>query len=369
MPRKSGPASTSGLAALEDLRTVLGIIERKREVRKRLRDEVGHCRAGLWYVEGPYARHRDAAMPGTLQESVRGIRKRRAVRELVERLAPPWFAYVPPQGDGDAQCTIAYLTNGGDWKLFDLENKVIWTQSICSGKLDRDARTLDRWSRFFRIPDWHTVEENDGQWRVERYMPGQTLVMCSPALRATAVRDLLEQYRGFAAVSAGPADPALTRAALATLQSVGAGTPVAQFIEAHAPALARLGDALPLLPAHGDLNGMNVFVCDGEAWVVDWDNSGAARPALYDMLYLFLHEAMLGRGDLLDAWLAGHYASEAAGVVGGCGIDLQANAAALLVQAYAIHFHAIHQAGKRDADRRNVERFCDAMHACWRDRH
>lgn len=371
--RRKTEGSTGGGAVpalREDLKTVVGIIQRKRLVRQHLQDEMAHCRPGLWYVEGPYARHRDAELPSSLQDGVRGIRNRRAVRELVERLAPPWFAYVPPRDDDShAQCTIAYLTNGGDWKLFDLENKIIWTRSIFDGKLDREVHTLERWSQFFRIPDWHTVDENDGAWRVEAYLAGQPLATSSAESRASGIRDLLEQYRGFAAAGVLAPDPGLTGAALATLRTVGADSPAAHFLAAHEERLARVARELPLLPSHGDLNGMNVFVCDGKAWVIDWDNAGMPRPVLYDVLYLFLHEAMLGRRDLVEAWLAGHYIDDCAKILGGLDVDLRADALPLLVHAYAVYFHTIYQAGKRDADRRNVDRFCDAMHGCWHERH
>jgi hypothetical protein len=371
MPRKTQPSTPGTVPALrEDLKTVVGIIQRKRLVRQRLHDEMAHCRPGLWYVEGPYARHHEAELPGGLQDGVRGIRNRRTVRELVERLAPPWFAYVRPRADpADKQCSIAYLTNGGDWKLFDLENKVVWTRSIFDGKLDREAHALDRWSQFFRIPDWHTVHEEDGAWRVEAYLPGQTLASSGAEVRAGGVRDLLEQYRRFAAAGAQAPDPGLTAAALTTLRAVAQGSPLARFVEAHKEPLARLGRELPLLPSHGDLNAMNVFVCEGEAWVIDWDSAGIPRPALYDVLYLFLHEAMLGRRDLVEGWLDGRYAEDAATIVVGVDVDVRSDALSLLVHAYAIHFHSIHQAGKRDADRRNVDRFCDAIYSCWDERH
>jgi phosphotransferase family enzyme len=364
MPRKTEPSTPGTVPALrEDLKTVVGIIQRKRLVRQRLQDEMAHCRPGLWYVEGPYARHRDAELPGSLHDAEPGLRNRRSVRQLVERLAPPWFTYLATGArDTEGHCTIAYLTNGGNWKLFDLENKVIWTRSIFKGKLDRETRALDAWSRFFRVPDRRTVDENDGTWRVDAYLPGQPLALSSPEVRASGVRDLLEQYARFAASALLPADPTTTCAAVATLRTVAAGSPIVQYIDAHAERFARLGEQLPLLPSHGDLHAMNVFVCNGEAWVIDWDNAGAPRPVLYDLLYLFLHDAMVGRNDLVDAWLDGHFAAEAAKVVAGESCDLHSDALLLLVHAYAVYFHTNHEAGKRDADRRNVDRFCDAIH-------
>src|SRR5688500_11196804 len=114
----------------EDLETVKHIIRRKRKVKSFLKESEDWCCPGLWYIEGPYARHWRASLPDSLQDAVRGIWKRGQARQVVERIFPPWHTYLRNEAKGVHRktCSIAYLSNGGNWKLFDLENEMVRTR-------------------------------------------------------------------------------------------------------------------------------------------------------------------------------------------------------------------------------------------------
>src|SRR5665213_1286147 len=170
MPRKSRGEQTM---LRDDLKTVRGILAKKREVGANLLETAAWCHPGLWYVEGPYARHKDAELPEGLRDSIRGTRTRKASRELVERDAPPWLVNVPDHrspATPQSNCSIAYLSNGGNWKLFDFDNQVIWTRLRHVDNLDRDMANHQRFAVFFNIPAWHTVTLDDGVWRSETYI-------------------------------------------------------------------------------------------------------------------------------------------------------------------------------------------------------
>ena len=341
----------------EDLKTVRGILAKKKEVGTRLRESAAWCRPGVWLIEGPYARFKDAELPEGLRDAIRGIRTRRASRELVERAAPPWLVNVAASGGGDApNCSIGYLSNGGNWKLFDLDNQVIWTRLAHPERLARDKANFDRFSVYFNIPAWRVVEMDDGPWRSEAYIADANLVHSSSATRVEVLKTLLEQYALFARRETRPADPALTAAAIATLGECAPGSIPARVAERFADAMAILGERIKLLPAHGDLSAQNVFVCGGQPWIIDWDTAGEYQPLLHDLLYLVLREAELGRTDLLTAYLEGGFDEGLRRMFSLC--DLSAppcDNLVLLVHSYIVRFHTRRRANHRDANRQNVE--------------
>lgn len=352
----------------DDLKTVRGILAKKREVGANLRETAAWCHPGVWYVEGPYARHKDAELPEGLRDSIRGIRSRRATRELVERAAPPWLVNVPDLGSSPStpqpNCSIAYLSNGGDWKLFDIENQLIWTRLGHPDKLERDLANRERFARFFNIPEWHTVTLDDGIWRSEPYIGDANLAHCAPQLRQDTLRALLRQFSLFARAGAQPCNPELTQAALKTMRQCAPRSIPARAADKHTAEMNQLGAAVKLLPAHGDLSAQNVFVRDGQPWIIDWDAAGQHQPLLYDLLYLILREAELGRADLLQAYLGGKFDEEIDRMFAAC--DLPARPCdnlILLMHSYIVHFHAMRQAERRDATRHNIEMLWSRLQA------
>ena len=343
----------------DDLKTVQGIRARKREVGATLLETAAWCHPGLWFVEGPYARHKDAELPEGLRDSIRGIRNRRASRELVERAVPPWLVSVPDRVSPEtpqSNCSIAYLSNGGNWKLFDIENQVIWTRLRHVDNLDRDLANRQRFAVYFNIPAWRTVALDDGIWQSETYIADANLAQSDAAVRVEALEVPLKQYAVFGRREAIAPDPSLTAAAVETVRQCAPDSMPARVAQKHAGAMDMLGARVKLLPAHGDLSAQNVFVCGGQPWIIDWDTAGRHQPLLYDVFYLVLREADLGRPDLLQALLGGVFDTELDRMYASC--DLSARPCdnlVLLMHSYMIHFHTIKCAGKRDATRHNLE--------------
>src|SRR6185312_10892345 len=187
--------------AWKDLETVRRIVARKHDVATLLFETADWCQPGRWYVEGPYARREGVTMPATLRDAVRGIRTRRISRELIERGAQPWFVRLPP-GQSDTPthgaCASAYLSNGGDWKLFDLEHQEVWSRALFPEKLRREIANRARFSPYFNIPPF-AVEDIGGQaWRHEAYFDGPTLARCEPHVRSRVVHRLFDQFATFA---------------------------------------------------------------------------------------------------------------------------------------------------------------------------
>jgi hypothetical protein len=343
----------------DDLKTVRGILAKKREVSANLHETAAWCQPGRWYVEGPYARHKDVELPEGLRDSIRGIRTRRASRELVERAAPPWLVTVPDHDSraaAQSNCSIAYLSSGGNWKLFDFDNQVIWTRLRHVGNLDRDKANHERYATYFNIPAWHIVELDDGIWRSETYLADANLVHSDEKVRADSLKVLFQQYAVFARREAAPANPALTRAAIRAIVQTAPESIPARAAQRYAPDMERLGAKVGLLPAHGDLSGQNVFVCGGQPWIIDWDTAGQDQPMFYDPLYLILREAELGRPDLLRAFLDGKFDQELDRMFALCGLPPRScDNLILLMHSYVVHFHAIRTAERRDATRHNIE--------------
>ncbi|MCC6531336.1 MAG: phosphotransferase [Burkholderiales bacterium] len=342
---------------LEDLRTVHEIFRKKSRVREALRETAGWCLPGDWYIEGPYARHSEVELPEELRQAIRGIRKRQVAREIVERILPPWRVHLrrAAMAKPERQCSIAYLSNGGNWKLFDLDNAAIWTRPLGGRDMAPEIENLRRFGAHFKIPSWGTVRDDGKLWRFDQYIGARSLAHCTEAQRIDAVAALLRQFGEFARThSLGP-DPDLTQAASATiLESAPASLP-ARFAEKHRPALERLGSALRLAPAHGDLNAHNIFLHQGEPWIIDWDIAGRYQPFLYDILYLIFTDVALGRSDLFVAFLEGRFDDAIERALGSIGAPApDCNRLLLLVHAYLINFHRKKRAGQRDAEAQNV---------------
>ena len=342
---------------LEDLRTVREISTKKGLVRRYLQESAGYCRTGLWYIEGPYARHREVPVPDALRDAIRGIRRRKRLRELVERLTPPWHAYIPRHGSKRDQCSIAYLSNGGKWKLFDLEKKVIWTRPSRNDRLARETENLVQFGHYFNIPDWEIVQRDGQVWRRDRYVGDKNLSQCDTGERIQILKVLFGQYEAFAASAAGRPAPELTHAAVSTIMECAPRSLPARIAAKHHAEIEALAASLRLLPVHGDLSAQNVFVLDGRPWIIDWDSAGVGQPILQDLLYLIIRESELERIDLLTAFLSGYFDDELLKIfslngLGGapCGNLL------LLVHAYLIHFHQKRLAGHRDVQARNVDK-------------
>ena len=124
-----------------------------------------------------------------------------------------------------------------------------------------------------------------------------------------------------------------------------------------------LGRTLNLLPAHGDLSAQNVIVCEGLAWVLDWDTAGSPQPILYDILYLIVREAALGRTDLLDAFVAGRFDDGLERNLTAFGLAVRpADNLLLLLHGYIVHFHAARSAARLDASAANVDSVWNPLH-------
>lgn len=316
-----------------------------------------HCHAGNWCIEGPYARHLDARLPDGLRDAIRGIRKRARIREVVERITPPWHVRLPAvAAERHAQCRIAYLSNGGNWKLFDFDNHHVWSRPMFAGKSASDVATLESFGRHFDIPPWRVVRDGQTSWRVDRLIPGVSMVHAAAGERSAAVRRLLDQYAAFAREAALPASPELTDQALATIVDCAPHSIPAAMARSCEAEMKRVGGALNLLPAHGDLSAQNVIVDDGRAWVLDWDTAGTPRPILYDILYLVVREATLGRTDLLDSLVAGRFDDGLERTFAAfCPARRPADNLILLMHAYIVHFHAARLAARLDAQATNVD--------------
>jgi hypothetical protein len=213
-----------------------------------------------------------------------------------------------------------------------------------------------RFGRYFNIPKWEITRENGQLWRREHYIGDKSLSQCETAERIEMMKAVLRQYEAFAASEAiGPA-PELTQAAISTMLECAPRSLPARIAAKHHAAMETLGASLKLLPVHGDLSAQNVFVSDGQPWIIDWDNAGDYQPMLVDPLYLVIRESELGRIDLLAAFLAGHFDTELLRIFALNGLaNAPCSNLVLLVHAYLIHFHHKKAAGQRDADRRNVD--------------
>jgi hypothetical protein len=297
-------------------------------------------------------------LPAGLRDAIRGIWTRRNLRELVERLVPPWNARVSGARGSPARadCTIAYLSNGGQWKLFDLDGGRVWTLAPNVERTRRDLAKLDRFRHAFNIPAGQLVAEGDSLWRCDAYMDCPNLAQCDAARRSELVRRLIAQYAAFAASAGEPPRLQLTLDALDTLADIAPTSLAARIAQRHRPALEGLGRELPLAPVHGDLSAQNVFVCDGEPWIIDWDDSGESLPLLMDVLYLFVREAALSRVDLLEAFLEGRFDAEIGRAFRACGApSLPRDNLLLVLHAYLVRLHVMRRSGRRDANGRNVE--------------
>jgi hypothetical protein len=343
----------------EDLRTAHGIFLKKRRVKALLEETAGWCLPGTWHIEGPYARRSGIELPDGLRDSIRGIRTRRASREFVERLLPPWRTRVPKRVASTKPatgCSIAYLSNGGNWKLFDLENHAIWTRATGTKDMTAETQRLGRFGSFFRIPAWRTVVDEQRVWRCDQYIDGPNLAHCSQEQRLVAVRILLRQFGDLARAEARAPDSDLTRDAVRTMLEVAPDSVPAAVAARHGDELGQLGANLKLIPAHGDLSAQNVFLEAGLPWIIDWDTAGRCEPMLYDVLYLILREATLGRRDLFLAFAQGAFDVDIERALASAGMGAaRCHRLILLVHAYLVHFHRKKHAGQRDAQAKHVD--------------
>lgn len=342
----------------DDLRTVLEIVRKKRKVRSLILETREWCIPGLWYIEGPYARHRRAELPGALRDSIRGIRNRQLARELSERLVPPWACFVrgetEPSGQS-IQCTIGYLSNGGNWKLFDMENETVWSRPISSDHLSRQVANLEQFNAYFDIPAWNVLERGDVRWRSDAMLVAPNLAACSAREREATVRILLGQFADFAREHATPPEPEVTVEAIGTIQAVAPESFPALIAERNKSEFMSLSQRAPFVPDHGDLSGQNILVSGGRPWVIDWDTAGLPRPLLYDFHYLVLREADLQRPDLLDGYVRGVFDADIENVYRAAGVEKpECENFVALMHAYVLHFSHKYQMGHRDANRQNV---------------
>jgi hypothetical protein len=353
----------------EDLQTVRGILRKKILVKAYLRQTASWCRTGLWCIEGPYARHVKASLPQGLRDAIRGIRKRQRTREFAERIAFPWFTYVPHSSSTTTarQCSIAYLSSGGDWKLFDLENELVWTRPANARKLEMELEMFKRFRPYFHIPPWHTLREGETLWRLDKFICAPSLVHCSTDERLAIVNVLLQQFATFGRSGALAADSRMTADAIRAIEGCAVSSIPYQVIKKHREVIEHLGAALKLLPAHGDLNAQNVYVIDRQPWIIDWDTAGHSQPMLYDVLYLILSEATFGRVDLLEGFLNGCFDENLEQVLLLSGLRKQEfSNFVILMHNYIVHFHFLRDQGRRDAHRRNIDDTWNPLSAfCW----
>lgn len=349
----------------DDVKLVWDIFRRKMRIRSQLQNLAVWCRQGVWLIEGPYARHYRVSLPESLLDAIRGIRRRRMRREMVERLAPPWFAYLPGGAvqSPPRQCSIAYLSNGGDFKLFDLENREVWIRPLFAIKMERELDNFKRFGAHFNIPAWRMVVVNNETWRCDSFLDGPTLAQCRPNQRIATVKALIQQYAAFARFAAESASPKVTEDAFTTIKNCAPDSVPARIAIRHEEAIHRLGAALKYIPVHGDLSGQNVFVCDGKPWIIDWDTAGRLQPILHDVLYLIIREAELGRPDLLDSYLRGKFDDELGRILEWS--DLPAGSChnlVLLAHNYIVHFHLMRNEGRPDAGAQNVDNLWNPLH-------
>jgi hypothetical protein len=341
---------------LEDFALVHAIAERKRLIRRLLLESKQHCRSGLWYVEGRYARHRSSSVPRAITDAVRGIRKRWRLGDMVEKALPPWHAHVPAAGTAnEGECSIAYLSKRGDWKLFDLSAMSILSRPIWRGK-EPEVKTVEVYANYFHVPASEIVRTSGRLWRREQYVGDTTLMQCSNEVRVSMLDVLFEQYKQFAESQAIAPSSQLTSDAISTMLSIAPDSIPSRIVKKHEAAMRAFGGSFPLVPAHGDLSGQNVLVFRGKPWIIDWESAGRSGPVLYDLLYLFLREAEFGRLDLLEAFLHGTFDARMCTVLAVLGVrcPLQ-DKVLLLVYAYLITFYWKKTLGERDAGRRNVD--------------
>lgn len=353
----------------DDLKTVADIVARKHKVRAYLHETAGWCRPGVWHVEGPYARHQEASLPESLLDAAHGIWRRRTIRAAVQRIAPPWRTRVlPADAASPGKSSIGYLSNEGKWKLFDLAARTVRTWIVDTTNLSRDIDNLRRFDACFNIPRWQFVEADGKAWRLDDYIAGPNLAHCGPEERIAIVRALLRQHAEFARSEGTPPDPELTRQAIATMRDCAPESIPARIAAKHGAGMHFLGGALRLVPTHGDLSAQNVFVNDGAPWIIDWDNAGRRQPMFYDVIYLIMREAELGRRDLVEAFLDGAFDAEVGEALresGAAHFDL--DRLMLLVHGYTVHFHGTRTRGHRDAVGENVDKLWEPLRAFCND--
>jgi hypothetical protein len=358
-----GAAMLSIAELRADLSTAREIARKKALVTTRLSETaVGLCQPGLWLVEGAYARHRGTVLPTELRDAVRGIWRRPRARQVAELLLPPWYAKVrnPESAGRRADCTIAYFSNGGKWKLFDLRNGRVWTRVEDIDRAVQEQRRIDAFRSTLRIPAFTLERYGSGWWRREVYLVGPNLALCPVSVRLPTMELLIAQFGAVARTMTAPPDPRLTTDAVNTMLESAPGSIPAQLCARYATEIQWLGEELPLAPAHGDLSAQNVFVCEREPWVIDWDSAGAGAPLLFDVLYLATREAELGRPDLFEAFLDGRFDDAVAHALSECGAPpRRRDNLLMLLHAYVVRFHRQRRAGQRDANEWSVD-------AVWR---
>ncbi len=275
---------------------------------------------------------------------------------------PPWHTYVPPSGRADASGhSIAYLSNGGNWKLFDPSRMFILTRPIWGGK-SPEVVDVRQFEKYFNIPSSEIIEATGQLWRRDEYVGDTTLVQCGTSLRASMVLRLFEQYGRFAETHRTRPDLQLTEDALTTIDEIAPASIPARIAVANLASMRVLGGCLALLPAHGDLSAQNVLVRDGQPWIIDWDQAGRSEPILYDLLYLIRREAELGRSDLVQAFLEGAFDDQVRALLSSVGLSsIPCGNLMLLVHAFLVHFHRKKQNRHRDTTSRNVEAAWNAL--------
>jgi hypothetical protein len=343
-----------------DLETVRTIARRKARVKARLLETGPRwCRPGRWRIEGSYARHESTDLPAGLRDAIHGIWKRPLARALTERAVAPWRARMQrPAGNVHvaADCSIAYLSNGGRWKLFDLGNARVWTRLRDLERARAEQARIEPFRMALNIPDCRLVDDAGTLWRSDRYVSGINLALCRPDRRLEITRTLAEQYARLAMAMATPANPDFTSQAVGTLCDFAPASLPAQLCGRHLDRIHEFGASLPIMPAHGDLSAQNVFVAEGQPWILDWDEAGRKLPVLYDVLYLVTREAELDRFDLLAAFLDGAFDEGIPERFGGaCLHGGPHDRLLLIVHAYAVRFHWQRTAGQRDANAHNVD--------------
>jgi hypothetical protein len=347
------------VGAWKDFETVKGILARKHHVANLLFETAEWCQPGRWYVEGPYARHKGEPVPDTLRDSVRGIRSRRLSRELVERGAHPWFVDLPASRSAAptaGSCSIAYLSNGGDWKLFDLVHQEVWSRPRFPEKLRREIANRSKFTPYFNVPPF-AVEDIEGQaWRHETYFDGPTLARSNAATRTHVVQTLIAQYAAFALVERIPPDAQARRAAIDAFIAFAPDSLPARIVMSQPDDVDDINHRLARLPAHDDLSGQNIFVVHNDPWIIDWDVAGSLRPALHDLLYLVLREAELGRLDLFQQYINGDFDAPLAHIF--LPSDRSASKRHNLVamaHSYILRFQGLREAQRTEANRRNID--------------
>ena len=156
--------------------------------------------------------------------------------------------------------------------------------------------------RHLRTPPFEL--SRDKMELTEAFIVGAPLMDASVEVRASAASALLRGYAAHTSATrvrtAGP----LIRRAMELLDVDGVPGGLREAVEEHN--VARIAEAWPLVPSHGNLHPGNIIITHGGPTLIDFQ-SARPQPFFFDPLYLMTFEARQGRRDLIVGYFGGKF--------------------------------------------------------------